>query len=86
MPTFRTGRVTELISERTGLQRVRVNLGLDETARAYVLVDLTGPVALGDEVVCNTTAVELSLGTGGGTSCTGTSRVVSSSETARTTS
>ena len=65
MPTFRTGRVTELISERTGLQRVRVNLGLDETARAYVLVDLTGPVALGDEVVCNTTAVELSLGTGG---------------------
>ena len=33
--------------------------------RAYVLTALTGPVALGDRVVVNTTAVELGLGTGG---------------------
>lgn len=66
MPTFRTGRVTEMIAERPGLQRVRVGLDEDSAgARAYVLVELTGPVAIGDEVVCNTTAVELGLGTGG---------------------
>ena len=33
--------------------------------RAYVLSELTGPVAGGDDVVVNTTAVELGLGTGG---------------------
>ena len=65
MPSFRTGAVTELLSERAGLQRVLVDLGDDETARAYVLTQLTGPVAVGDRVVCNTTAVELGLGTGG---------------------
>ncbi len=33
--------------------------------RAYVLTELTGEVAVGDRVVCNTTAVDLGLGTGG---------------------
>ncbi|MEZ5381240.1 MAG: DUF3866 family protein [Microthrixaceae bacterium] len=71
MPTFRTGRVSELIADRPGLQRVRVALAPDgprsgqPDARAYVLTDLIGPVAVGDSVVCNTTAVELGLGTGG---------------------
>jgi hypothetical protein len=65
VPSFRTGAVTELLSERTGFQRVAVDLGDDEPARAYVLTQLTGPVAVGDRVVCNTTAVELGLGTGG---------------------
>ena len=65
MPSFRTGEVTELLAERAGFQRVRVDLGDDEPARAYVLTQLTGPVAVGDRVVCNTTAVELGLGTGG---------------------
>jgi Protein of unknown function (DUF3866) len=65
MPSFRTGAVTELLSERRGLQRVVVDLGDDEPARAYVLTQLTGPAAVGDRVVCNTTAVELGLGTGG---------------------
>jgi len=65
VPSFRTGAVTELLSERAGFQRVRVDLGDDEPARAYVLTQLTGPVAVGDRVVCNTTAVELGLGTGG---------------------
>lgn len=60
MPTFRTGTVTELLEERPGLQRVATDLG-----RAYALTQLTGPVAVGDRVVLNTTAVELGLGTGG---------------------
>src|SRR5687768_9749132 len=60
MPSFRTGTVTEILSERAGLQRVLVD---DE--RAYVLTQLTGDVAVGDAVVMNTTAVELGLGTGG---------------------
>jgi len=65
VPSFRSGAVTELLSERSGFQRVRVDLGDDEPGWAYVLTQLTGPVAVGDRVVCNTTAVELGLGTGG---------------------
>jgi len=60
MPSFRTGTVTELLEERPGLQRVRV-----DGEPAYVLTQLIGTVALGDRVVVNTTAVELGLGTGG---------------------
>lgn len=60
MPTFRTAVVTALLEERPGLQRVDTGLG-----RAYALTQLTGPVAVGDHVVLNTTAVELGLGTGG---------------------
>jgi hypothetical protein len=64
MPSFRTGTVVHLIEERPGLQRVEVDLG-DGPERAYTLLQLTGPVAVGDRVVVNTTAVELGLGTGG---------------------
>ena len=64
MPSFRTGAVVELLEERAGLQRVRVDLG-EGPERAYVLTQLTGGVAVGDPVVVNTTAVELGLGTGG---------------------
>jgi len=60
VPTFRTGTVTELLEERSGLQRVATDLG-----RAYVLTQLTGTVSVGDRVVLNTTAVDLGLGTGG---------------------
>ena len=60
MPSFVTATVTEVLSERPGLARVATDAG-----RAYALVDLTGPVAVGDRVVLNTTAVELGLGTGG---------------------
>jgi hypothetical protein len=48
------------LSERAGLQRVEVG-----GEKAYVLTQLVGPVAVGDRVVMNTTAVELGLGTGG---------------------
>ena len=65
MPTFRTAEVTELISARRGLQRVRVRMPDGTDARAYVLTQLVGECAVGDAVVVNTTAVELGLGTGG---------------------
>jgi hypothetical protein len=64
MPSFRTGMVLRLLEERPGLQRAEVDLG-DGPERAYVLTQLTGRVDAGDQVVVNTTAVELGLGTGG---------------------
>jgi hypothetical protein len=60
VPSYRTAAVTAVLSERRGLQRVDTTGG-----RAYVLTQLTGPVAVGDDVVLNTTAVDLGLGTGG---------------------
>jgi Protein of unknown function (DUF3866) len=47
------------------MQRVAVDLAGAAPEPAYVLTQLTGPVALGDRVVVNTTAVDLGLGTGG---------------------
>lgn len=64
MPTFRSGAVLRVLEARDGLQRVEVDLG-NGAERAYVLTALTGPVAAGERVVVNTTAVELGLGTGG---------------------
>jgi Protein of unknown function (DUF3866) len=60
VPTFVTATVTDVLYERDGLQRVATSAG-----HAYVLTRLVGPVAAGDAVVLNTTAVELGLGTGG---------------------
>jgi hypothetical protein len=60
MPRFATATVIEILVERAGLQRVDTDAG-----RAYVLTGLIGPVAVGDRVVLNTTAVDLGLGTGG---------------------
>ncbi len=40
-------------------------MALSDGSRAYVLTDQVGPVAVGDEVVLNTTAVDLGSGTGG---------------------
>jgi hypothetical protein len=65
MPSFLRGTVVELVEERRGLQRVLVDLGRDASERAYVLTELTGDVGVGDDVIVNTTAVELGLGTGG---------------------
>ncbi|MBX3286063.1 MAG: DUF3866 family protein [Actinobacteria bacterium] len=61
MPSFAEHTVTEVLAERRGLVRVR----LDDGSRAYALTQLTGPVGIGDEVVVNTTAVDRGLGTGG---------------------
>lgn len=61
MPSFRTATITEQLGGRPGYQRVR----LDDGSRAFALTQLTGSVEVGDEVVVNTTAVELGLGSGG---------------------
>ncbi|WP_421120061.1 DUF3866 family protein [Aquihabitans daechungensis] len=61
MPSFRQARVTEIVDERPGFVRVR----LDDGSRAYALTQLTGPIAPDDDVVVNTTAVDLGLGSGG---------------------
>ena len=58
---FTTCGVAGITAEREGLQRVE----LDNGRQAYVLTQLIGPVAEGDRVVVNTTAVDLGLGTGG---------------------
>jgi len=58
--SFASGLVRAILSERQGLQRVDV-----DGRRAYVLTQLIGPVAVGDRVVINTTAVDMGLGTGG---------------------
>ena len=61
MPSFRQATVREVLAARDGLVRVQ----LDSGDRAYALTQLTGPVAAGDEVIVNTTAVDLGLGSGG---------------------
>lgn len=65
MPRFRTAEVTEVLSTRRGLQRLAVRMPDGSGARAYALTDLVGGASVGDRVVCNTTAVDLGLGTGG---------------------
>jgi hypothetical protein len=65
VPSFRTAQVTEILSERPGLQRMGVRMPDGSAARAYSVTQLTGNCSVGDRVVLNTTAVELGLGTGG---------------------
>lgn len=66
MTAFQSGLVTKIIGERPGLQKVLVEFANSHDGeRTYNLTELTGEVAVGDRVVCNTTAVRLGLGTGG---------------------
>jgi hypothetical protein len=58
--SLRRGTVTEVLERRPGLVRVTVD---GRPCVAYPR--LTGPVALGDDVVVNVQAVELGLGSGG---------------------
>jgi hypothetical protein len=62
----RTGRVLAVAERRPGATEVQVWVDGDETAAMAVSYDMvTGPIAEGDQVVLNTTAVALGLGTGG---------------------
>lgn len=54
-------RVTALTDVRSGY----VGVTLDDGSAAYALVGVVGEPAVGDEVVVDTTAIELGLGTGG---------------------
>jgi hypothetical protein len=58
--SLRRGRVTAVIERNLGLVRVEVD---GHTCIAYPRV--TGPIALGDDVVVNTQGVDLGLGSGG---------------------
>lgn len=60
------GTVETAGAEESGAQRLTVVLdGSDEPARAVAYPLLTGACASGERVLCNTTAVDLALGTGG---------------------
>jgi hypothetical protein len=58
--SFRRGRVSSVVERHEGLVRLSVD---GRPCVAYPR--LTGPVALGDEVVVNTQALDLGLGSGG---------------------
>jgi hypothetical protein len=58
--TLRRGRVTAVTERRSGLVRTEVD---GQPCIGYPR--LTGPVAIGDEVLVNTQAVDLALGSGG---------------------
>src|SRR5881409_1995810 len=60
MLTLRRGRVTAVVSRVEGLARVEV-----DGVPCVAYPRLTGPVALGDDVVVNVQARELELGSGG---------------------
>src|SRR6478736_9555901 len=60
MLTLRRGRVTAVVSRVEGLARVEV-----DGVPCVAYPRLTGPVALGDEVLVNVQARELELGSGG---------------------
>jgi len=60
MLTLRRGRVTAVVSRAEGLVRVEV-----DGSPCVAYPRLTGPVALGDDVVVNVQARELELGSGG---------------------
>ena len=61
MPRFARLRATVVRDLRPGLQRMT----LADNSEAYALTDLCGIVSAGDELLVNTTAVDLGLGTGG---------------------
>ena len=64
MIRIRLGRVLEISATRPGVTEMLVDVD-GGTAPALNYDDVCGPVAVGDEVVLNTSAVSLGLGTGG---------------------
>lgn len=64
MISKRLGKIKTITSQNDSLQELIVLVDGDEQ-RAYNYPKMTGNASEGDEVILNTTAVELSLGTGG---------------------
>lgn len=62
--SYKNGIVTSIISKDSDLIWIKVDIG-GEIFRAVNYTNITGDVDIGDSLVLNTTAVELSLGTGG---------------------
>ncbi|MEG1408322.1 MAG: DUF3866 family protein [Terrisporobacter sp.] len=64
MISKKIGIVESIADSSEVLDDIRVNIN-GEIQRAYNYPKITGQINIGDEVILNTTAVELSLGTGG---------------------
>lgn len=64
MISKKLGIVESIVDQNEELEDIRVNINGD-IQRAYNYPKITGFINIGDEVLLNTTAVELSLGTGG---------------------
>lgn len=64
MIRMRPGRVLETLEQRPGVSELLVEVE-GQVKRAVNYDELTGPAAVGDSVVLNTSAVSLGLGTGG---------------------
>lgn len=64
MISKKVGIVEEIADSSAELDDIRVNIN-GQIQRAYNYPKITGNINIGDEVILNTTAVELSLGTGG---------------------
>ncbi|MGL5694464.1 MAG: DUF3866 family protein, partial [Peptostreptococcaceae bacterium] len=64
MISKKIGIVEEIVDSSDNLDDIRVNID-GNIQRAYNYPKISGKIKLGDEVILNTTAVELSLGTGG---------------------
>src|SRR2546427_13278835 len=60
MLTLKRGRITAVVAREEGLARLEV-----DGTPCVAYPRLTGPVALGDEVIVNVQARELELGSGG---------------------
>lgn len=65
MSTYERGKVTAVSGRGPGISEAELELESGKSGPAVVLEALVGPVAPGDEVIANTTAVELGLGSGG---------------------
>lgn len=64
MIRWQVGEVEEIVAEQAAVQELLVRLE-GRVEKAWSFPDLIGPVAKGDAVLLNTTAVHLKLGTGG---------------------
>ena len=64
MISRKKGIVESIVDKDENLEDIRVNIN-GNIQKAYNYPKMTGNVNVGDEVILNTTAVELSLGTGG---------------------
>lgn len=65
MINARVGRVTRIVQESPGIQELMVDMDGGGECAAICYPPLTGSVHVGDEVILNTTAVDLELGSGG---------------------
>ncbi|MFW5986263.1 MAG: DUF3866 family protein, partial [Halanaerobiales bacterium] len=63
--SFKRARIKKIDKRRSGVEFVTINISGKGSSRAINYTPLTGNVNTGDRVIVNTTAVDLSLGTGG---------------------